>query len=223
VQRAVATSYSLRTFNPFNGIAKASTDIPMSENENEYLLVINPSKAIWNEVMNVKKSFHEKYDHIQSIKSKPHITLANFHLDEYLEENMVKALDELCQFQEPFDVTLKNFNNFPSHTIFIDVINYSAIVDLVKSIKIKLNLPRSTKKHFPIRPHMTIARGLNEEKFKKAITEFQFSDFNASFIASNMVLMKRKGGYDRYLIIKEFEFYDFKKMHSSTTSSMIFQ
>jgi DNA polymerase IV len=207
VQRAVATKFSPRTFNPFNGIAKASTDVEMSENEREYLLVINPPIAIRNEVKRIKEEFSKDYDYPRAEKTQPHITLASFRLDESFEENIVKALDELCQFQEPIEVRLKNFNSFPSHTIFIDVINYSAIIDLVKSIKIKLNLPRGTKKHFSFRPHLTVARGLSEEKFKKAITEFQFSDFNASFIASNMTLMKRKDEYDRCLVIKEFEWY----------------
>jgi 2'-5' RNA ligase len=67
-----------------------------------------------------------------------------------------------------------------------------------------LQLHRS-QSFFSFKPHITIARGLTEEKFKSAIADFQGREYSASFIACGMMLLKRSSPQDNYLVLKEFE------------------
>jgi len=206
IERAVGGSHVLRTFNPFNGIATAQTDTtPKDKNAWEYLLLLSPPHYIKNGVWEIKKAFHKKHNHIQAIHSAPHITLGSFWLNEVLEEDVLRKISEVAQQQSPVEVILKNFKNFGTHTIYINVINPAAIVNLVKSLKEKLQL-HGSQSSFSMTPHLTIARRLREEQFKKAILDFEGREFNASFIADSMLLMKREHSNDRYQTVAEFDF-----------------
>lgn len=205
IERAVATTKDLRTFNPFNGISTMNTDdAPKDVEAKEYLLLLSPPPYIRSEVKAIKEKFYDEHN-VQAKKSQPHITLIHFRLNPDQEEKLVSDIEEISAMQSPIEVMLRNFNHFGTHTIYIDVKNVSAITDLIKSLHARLNLHRS-QAFFAFKPHITIAEGLLAEKFKTAFAAFEHREFNASFIADSMMLMKRDSIYERYLVIKEFEF-----------------
>ncbi len=211
IQRAAALSFSLRSFNPFNGISSSPTASEfLGDNECEYLLVINPSKSVGNEMRRIKKYFAEKYHYVKAEKTQPHITLAVFRTDESKEKYLTEAIEEVCRYSYPFEVKLSNYNFIPSHNIHVDVRNPSAIMDVVKglrSLKEKSEL-LGTRYFFCQHPHITIAGGLQEETFLKAKKDFESRTYQNSFIADSVVLLRRKTQYERCLVIKEFEFRD---------------
>jgi 2'-5' RNA ligase len=169
----------------------------------EYLLVISPSKEIWDEVMGIKERFYKEHNHIQAIKSKPHITLAKFGIPVSMEEILLLRINAVAKSFEPFRVELNGIGEFPPHTIFIDIENQNSIVHLVKLLHQSLVvLP---KRFFGWRPHLTIAKGLNAIKFQNAKSQLAKMEFSNSFLVDKLVLMKRKERFDRYPIVKEFE------------------
>ena len=169
----------------------------------EHLLVISPSENVWKEVMEIKEQFNERYQHIQAIKSNPHIKLVNFGATPAKEEILLLQIGAVAKSHGPFEVLLKGINHFKTHTIFIDVADQKPIVRLVQSLNITLNLPPATS-FFSWRPHMTIAKGLEENKFQQAMTRLSSLKYSASFPADKIVLMKRAGKFDKYEIVKEF-------------------
>jgi DNA polymerase IV len=209
ISRAVPVSFPLRSFNPFNGISSSPVEGVLSKKEFEYLLVLNPSPYARNEVMKIKREFSQQYHFPKAAKLQPHITLASFRVEEELEESIIHHIDELCCDQPPFEVYLKNYNFFPHHTLYIEIEKKQAIIDFVKVLKGKLSLPKS-RAFFSFYPHMTIARSLTKETFLKAQEQYERKEFQDSFTANGIVLLKRKDQYDRCLEIKEFEFYNVK-------------
>lgn len=208
VQRAVAMNNSLRTFNPFNGISSSpDKNTALNDNEYEYLLVINPPRSVYNDVMEIKKEFAQQYDFPKASKSKPHITLACFRMEETKEEEVLASIEEACLHQSPCEVQLSNYNFFPEHTVYLNIIQPFSIIDFVKTLKAKLLLPKS-RSFFSFHPHLTIARDLTGELFLKAKTTYEQKEYNNTFIVHNVVLLKRKEEYDKCLVIKEFEFSD---------------
>jgi hypothetical protein len=208
VERAVGANFSLRSFNPFNGIASEQRQSrPKDEDACEYLIALNLPGVVSGEVREIKNEFHEKYNHHEVLKSAAMITLADFRMNEEGEENLIHSLEEVNRHQPSVKVTLKNFGHAGTHTIFIDVVKPTAIVTLVKSLKKKLQLPGS-QSFFAFKPYLPVAKNLTEEKFKTSFADFQQREFSASFIACSMSLMKRKSKQDNYLLIKEFEYSD---------------
>ena len=212
VHRAVAMTNSLRSFNPFNGISSApEKDGKLSDDEYEYLLVVNLPRYLNAETMREKKYFSQQYKFPQAEKSKPHITLAVMHVDESCEDLIKTAIEELCMVQQPCEVRLSNYGFFPHHTIFLNVVNAFSLIDFVKSVKQKLQLPPSRSK-FMLHPHLTIARGLTQEIFNNSKPEFETKEYKNSFIVQSITLLKRKSAYDKCLVVGEFEFCDTRSL-----------
>jgi DNA polymerase-4 len=237
IQRAAALQFTLRGFNPFNGISSSpsamhdaddSHIIPSIKSLNtlinlknktetetknvnqtntgqicEYLLLISPPIQVKKEIMEIKEEFHKKHNHVQAIKSKPHNTLINFGFNTALEEELASKMEEAVKFHSPFDTKLHGFNHFRTHTIYINVETEAPIVNLVRSLHSTLSLP-SSQSFFAWKPHVTIAKSLDESTFNKAMPEFEIRSFEASFITDRIILMKRDGRFAKYEIVKEF-------------------
>lgn len=237
IQRAVALNFSLRGFNPFNGInsspaatqdADDSHILPSIKSLNtlihlknqgnmqttsknqtstgqiyEYLLLISPPVQVKKEIMEIKEAFHEKHKHMQAIKSKPHNMLINFGFNTAFEEQLVSKIDEVAKFHSSFETRLNGFKHFDTHTIYINVETKAPIVNLVRSLHSTLNLPPS-QSFFALKPHVTIAKGLDKTKFNTAMPEFETKQFKASFLTDKIILMKRNERFAKYEIVKDF-------------------
>jgi 2'-5' RNA ligase len=55
-------------------------------------------------------------------------------------------------------------------------------------------------------PHLTIARGLDKEKFSRASAEFCDQEYAASFVTRSIVLLKKDTAkkFSKYEVVKEF-------------------
>ncbi len=209
VQRAAALSYSLRSFNPFNGISSSpAANAVLSDEEFEYLLVINPAKNVGDEIRIIKKYFAKKYQYPKAEKTQPHITLATFRTDESKEISLIDAIEEACRYISPFEIMLNSYNYFPSHTIYVDIKDSSTISDIVTGLKKLKEKPalQGTRYFFSNRAHLTIARGLQKEIFLKAKEDFELRTYQNSFIVGSIVLLKRRTQYEKCIVAKEFEF-----------------
>ena len=91
--------------------------------EYEYLSIISPPEQVCNNVANEKNSFSYIYQAPSAKYSKPHITLAHFVQDDRYEKLIVNSLTATALRTAAFPVVLKDFGNFPSHCIYINVIN----------------------------------------------------------------------------------------------------
>jgi DNA polymerase-4 len=95
IQRAAALSFPLRSFNPFNGISSSPVEGVLSKNEFEYLAILSPPQHVRNEVIKIKRDFSQQYRFPKAEKLKPHITLAQFRMDESCEESFRSVPGEL--------------------------------------------------------------------------------------------------------------------------------
>lgn len=174
----------------------------------EYLLIMNPHEDLRNKIMNIKTAFRETYGPYVMAGGKPHVTLAKFVVWQMMEEKIVNRLKVIAMGMPAFKVLLKDYGNFPSHTIFINVTTKLPIQNLVKEIRSAKRLMKSPdhEPYFITEPTITIARKLNPEQFAKSSVEFAHRNFTGSFIADGMLLLKRPEGGKAYQIVQRFEF-----------------
>jgi DNA polymerase IV len=232
IQRAAALHFPLRGFNPFNGISSSPavrqhgdegesplapaiksihTLLNLKKNNGkqanagtpatawEYLLVINPPSSLKKEVMELNAEFR-----LQAARSQPHITLVNFLLSDVEEESLLYKIEEVARFHASFDVVLKNFSHVSAHTIYVDLVNSAPVVNLVRSLQSSLQL-RPTRSFFVWRPHLVVAKGLQEEKCSRVLAALQQKDFTSSFLAESLLLMKRDGRFSRHETVRQFQ------------------
>ena len=179
-------------------------------NVNEYLLVINPHKELWDKIMKVKEQFAEVYKSEHAKFGKPHITLVNFIQYAMMEERIINRLQNVAMAYYPFKVELKDFGSFPTHTIYINVTSKVPVQGLVKMIRTEaqrlMKLNDDNKPHFIPEPHLTIARKLKPWQYEKGWLEYSNKNFTGRFIATSMILLKRPLGEMKYQPVRRFEF-----------------
>jgi 2'-5' RNA ligase len=177
---------------------------------NEYLLVLNPPENLWQKIMKIKEGFADKYKNEIAKFTKPHITLVNWVSLELIEERMIQRLQTIAMGTAPFKVELKDFGNFPSHTIFINVVSKVPVQSLVREMKQAqrlMTLNRENKPHFITEPHLSICRKLKPWQYEEGWLEYSHRQFTGRFIADGMLLLKRQAGQKiKFQIAKRFEF-----------------
>jgi 2'-5' RNA ligase len=174
------------------------------------LLVLSPHEELWNKIVKVKNDFAEQYKSDHARWGKPHLTLVNFVQYNMMEERIINRLKAIAMSYPPFKVELKDYGNFPSHTIYINVTSKMPVQNLIKKIRSEgqrlMKLNDDNKPHFIMEPHLTIARKLLPWQYEKSWTEYSNKHFTGRFIADSMLLLKRPAGEMKYQITQRFFF-----------------
>ena len=176
---------------------------------NEYMLVLNPHEELRNKIAKVRNEFSETYKNSAALIGKPHLALVRFTQLEMMEERIVNRLKVIGMGFQPFKVSLKDYGNFPSHTIFINVTTKIPVQNLVREIKEAqrlMKLDNEHKPHFIDEPFIAIGRRLVPWQYEKGWLEFSHRQFTGSFIADNMLFLKRRLGDRSWQIAQRFEF-----------------
>jgi len=194
-------------------IQEYAAEVEMNANKNvlpaEYLLVLQPHEALWNEIKSIKEKFANDYSCEQAKKGLPHITLTRFKQFQSTENFIRQSLRNNAKTITPFKIEMKNFGSFPSHTIYINIVSKIPIMNAVKILRQNaqkfMKLDRDNKPHFITEPHLTIARKLQPWQYEKGWLEFQHANFHGRFIADHALLLKRKQG-EYYKQVEKFRF-----------------
>ena len=178
----------------------------------EYLLVVHPTKEIFNQMKMEKENFSLEYDVPIAVKTLPHITIANFLAKETMEETLIKWMHKIISSQQSFDVMINNFSGFPSSkTVYARIQNHAPFKQLATSLKtinayINDNgFPNAKLINYP---HMTIARSLQQNVYEKAIMDYSRKTFNANFTVDELVLLRRINQYDKCQQVSVFKLCD---------------
>ena len=176
---------------------------------NEYMLVLNPHEELRNKITKLRNEFSESYKNSAALISKPHIALARFTQLEMMEERLITRLKVIGMGYHPFKVALKDYGSFPAHTIFVNVVTKQPIQNLVREIRMAqrlMKLDNEHKPHFIDEPFIVIGRKLVPWQYEKGWLEFSHRQFTGSFIADNMLLLKRRLGDKSWMIAQRFDF-----------------
>ena len=177
----------------------SSRGLKKDKEERQYFVAIVPPSPIYEEALQQKEYFKVKYNSKASLNSPPHITL---HMPfKWVEKNEDELLEELSQFalaNTALTINLNGFSSFPPRVIFINVETTQELENLQKElhrhVKRKLNLFNANYKELPFHPHLTLAfRDLKKPNYQKAWEEFVNKNYQASFVADKITLLKHSG------------------------------
>ena len=179
----------------------------------EYLLVLQPHEALWNEIKFIKEKFATDFDCAMARIGLPHITLVRFKQYQAAEVRIRQALRNSIKTLQPFKIEMKDFGSFPSHTIYINIVSKVQIVNTVKVVRQGqrfMKMDKDNKPHFITEPHLTIARKLLPWQYEKGWLEYSHKDFHGRFIADHALLLKRRQG-EKYRPVEKFLFQNEKE------------
>ena len=185
-------------------------DISSIEGLCEYLLVLSPGGPLRDSIVNQKKYFTNNYENRAAVYGKPHITLANFLLREIAEDEIVRRLNFISENSHGIKVVLRDYNWFPEHTMYLNVLYPVNIQQLVRKISaLTQSVIRKDNHHAPhfiLNPHLTICKDLSAEQFEMSRIEYTTKTFSGEFTASEMLLLKRSIGINKYEEVGHFKF-----------------
>lgn len=169
----------------------------------EYLLVAHPDAQVHESITSEKFFFTYGHGYPLAAHSHPHITIANFLMKEAMEDTIIRWIQNICNLHSAFNTTLNNFSGFPPHTIYLRVQDPQPFKKLANALKIVDGFIQSNDcppLQVVTKPHITIAKGLPEHLYNKAIKEYAQRSFHASFKVDRLVLLKRDASMKCHLL-----------------------
>lgn len=174
----------------------------------EYLLVIYPYGELQDRLLDEQQQFSLDYG-LQTMSgkptgpipvgNKPHITVAAFQAGEPMEDTLIRWIQRICNRHKSFDITLNNYSGFPPHTIYLRVQDPQPFRELMQQLRAIDDFIRSSgcpPVNLINRPYLSIAGGLTEQVYNRAMPEYSRKDFHDSFHVKEMVLLKREHSFD---------------------------
>lgn len=180
-------------------VHEPATRLPLFGNLYQYLLLVHPDEKVYQQVLDEKKLFFDRFKEKIAIKSKPHITVSKFLAKEAMEETIIRWMQRIIGSQNKFPVLLNNYSGFPPHTVYLRVQDHQPFKQLAASLKVVDQYVRGNSCP-PMKlisyPHLSIARKLPATVYEKAIMEYAPKSFHASFEVNQLILLKRKHEFD---------------------------
>lgn len=172
---------------------------PQTNSFCEYLLVAHPDAGVYAQVMAEKQFFSAQFKTQVAIKTKPHITVANFLAMEPMEETIIRWMHRVISAKKSFQVTLDQYGAFRPHTIYLRVQDHQPFQQLAKELKVVDQYIRSNgcpEMKLISYPHLTIARRLEKPTYQEAVTIYSGKTFHASFEVNELLLLRRQHQFD---------------------------
>ncbi|MBN9379402.1 MAG: 2'-5' RNA ligase family protein [Chitinophagaceae bacterium] len=165
----------------------------------EYLLVIYPYGELNDKLLDEQQQFLNDYGLSMKARNRPHITVAAFQAGEQMEETLIRWIQRICRRHERFSVTLNNYSGFPPHTIYLRVQDPQPFRQLMQQLRAIDDFIRSSgcpPVNLISRPYLSIAGGLTEQVYNKAMADYSQKTFHESFQVEELVLLKREHSFD---------------------------
>lgn len=179
-----------------------------------YLLVIEPHAALAEEIMGIRQRFADQYDCPSAAHGKPALTLVRFEQFEMAERRIVTRLESIARERQSFMVELNGFGSLPTHSIYLNVTTHNQVVELVRSLRVMqamLKIDKDRKPHYITDPQLIIARKLLPWQYEKGWLELSNTHFSGRFMATHLVLLRKRMGEKQYSTLKRFQLLDEKE------------
>jgi 2'-5' RNA ligase len=165
----------------------------------EYLLVIYPTGDLHDKLLDEQQQFSSDYGLPSAARNKPHITVAAFQAGEVVEDTLIRWIQRICNRHKSFEITLNNYSGFPPHTIYLRVLDPQPFRQLMQQLRAIDDFIRSSgcpPVNLINRPFLSIAGGLTEQVYNKAMPDYSRKTFHGSFGVDELVLLKREHSFD---------------------------
>ncbi len=168
----------------------------------DYLLVIYPRGELGDRLLEEQQQFNAEYFSAGTAgdgRNKPHITLAAFQAGEETEDTVIRWIQRICHQRRSFEIALNNYSGIPPHTIYLRVQDPQPLRELMQQLQAIDEFIRSSgwpPVNVTGRPYLSIAGGLTEKTYNKAMPDYSRKTFHGVFRVDELVLLKRRHSFD---------------------------
>ena len=147
------------------------------------------------------------YGQKAAMKSAIHIIIAQFSAPEGMEETLLRWIQRICCQQRSFAVTFNNYSGFPPHTIYLRVQDHWPFQQLARQLQAVDEYIRSSScppAMLVNRPYLSLAGTLPQQVYDKAMPDYARRIFHESFMAHELLLLKKDPLTDAFKTINVF-------------------
>jgi len=180
-------------------LSGSDMQVQRGERRAEYLLVIYPNGDLQEKLRDEQQQFSTDYGLQMTVRNKPHITVAAFQAGEIMEDTLIRWVQRICNSYNCFELTLNNYSGFPPHTIYLRVQDphpFRQLMQQLRSIDEFIRSSGCPPANLITRPFLSIAGGLTEQVYNKAMPDYSRKTFHDSFRVDELVLLKRTHSFD---------------------------
>ncbi|WP_234567287.1 2'-5' RNA ligase family protein [Rhodohalobacter sp. 614A] len=162
----------------------------------QFLVVFDLPKWVDKYVIQQKEDFAERFGSFPSRTSIPHMTIAQFPYWVQDQDTILALLQDALYRLKPLQIELNGYDSFSrnSKVIYIHVDESEDLQKLRGPFNRIKQLYNYTNKDFFIfkKPHVTIARGLQEDVFEEAKRDYIPRRYRSSFVKSKLKVLRRE-------------------------------
>jgi 2'-5' RNA ligase len=122
---------------------------------------------------------------------------------EAMEETFIRWMQNICNLQRSFTVTLNNYGAFPPHGLYLRVLDAQPFKRLANALKILDGFMQSNDcPPFKLvsKPHISFVAGLSEYTYETVVGEYAQKTFHESFKVDRLFLLRRDAYMKCHLI-----------------------
>lgn len=179
-----------------------------------YMIIIYPHEDLQDRILKLKEKFANDFQAEYYRYTKPQVYISTFLQYEMEEQKIINRLTQIAKAIKPFKVDMSGFSSVPTHSIYINITkeNIRHLVKEIKQANSLLTINKWNKAWYVDEPNIAIAKKLLPYQFEKGWLELEHTDFTASFIANEMILLKKSPNQKSFKPLYSFVFEDKKEI-----------
>lgn len=188
---------------------------------NQYMVFIRPVEPIEHRIKKLKMHLKLDFGLQNGQLMGGYILLSRFSQQEGLERIVLDRLRLISMGMAPFRVQFSGFFSIPDHSVGIRIANPAGISQLVKALQQEQRLMKTplTKPYFNAYPAVCLASRLEAGQYKSIWNDLKHRQFNGSFIAGNLVVIRKRPNDKQWIIVEEMAF---QNLPVSTRQGVLF-
>ena len=178
----------------------------------EYNLVVKPDASLKEKLLDLRKEFDSEFGEIKKIFPEDcmpgFITIAGFFAREEMENTFIRWIQRVCSQFHSFPVTLNNYSGLPMHTIHLrvqELTHFNAFIQLLEPVNAFITAC-SCQLRVVNNPSLPVVTGLPEHIYSQAIMNYSQQTFHETFMANELILLKREKSSGSYKSLTVFNF-----------------
>lgn len=165
----------------------------------EYFLVAPPDEVVCEQLEKEKELFYDLYRQPRPRTGKPFLTVSGFWAHDEMEDTLIRWLQRITGDFKSFRLRLNGFAACPPKHLCVGIEESNELRQLASGLQ-PIDSYVQSNACPPVRffkqPHLPLAGLLPQDVYEKAVTDYVKKPFAASFYLTELVLLRRRKGYE---------------------------
>ncbi|MDF2379934.1 hypothetical protein JMG10_00540 [Nostoc ellipsosporum NOK] len=165
----------------------------------EYFLVAPPDERVCEQLEREKDLFYNRFEQPKPRTGKPFITVSGFWAHDEMEDTLIRWLQRITGDIRSFQVNLNGFAACPPKHLCVGISENKNLRQLASGLQ-PIDTYVQSNACPPVRffkqPHLPLAGALPHGIYDRVVQEYIDKPFDASFYLTELVLLRRREGYE---------------------------